>query len=94
MDGTEILSIVSKITAGGPEAIVAILVVFIAYLVYERIYLIKQLKEVNTSSMQAKEEEKKVILSIVDRYHGGNLAMVQALNEIKIVLASLQERIR
>lgn len=94
MEGLDFVSMLAHILAGGPEAIIALLLAIIAYLLYDRRNLTKSIAELSGFANVAKEEEKRVILSIVDRYHGGNLAMVQAMNEIKIVLASLQERIR
>ena len=94
MEGTDFLTILSHILSGGHEAIITILLGVIAYLLYERKLLVQVAKEANNSSLQSKDDEKAVILSIIDRYHSGNLAMVQAVNEIKIVLASIQERIR
>jgi hypothetical protein len=37
-----------------------------------------------------KDSETKSITEIVNRYHQGNLDLVQALNEIKIVLTAIQ----
>ncbi|MEK7765584.1 MAG: hypothetical protein AAB368_05045, partial [bacterium] len=86
--------ILNHLLSGGSGAILTILLVIVFYLLYDRRQLIESVRLANKSSIETKDDEKKVILSIVDRYHDGNLAMVHAVNEIKIVLASIQERIR
>lgn len=81
------------LTNGGGAAVIAILIAVVAMLVYDRIRMIKELSKSLQQTLDAKEAEKAVILEIVEKYHQGNLTMVQAINEIKLVLAAIQSRI-
>lgn len=78
------------VTMGGNAAIITILVGVIAVLVWDRKSLVKTLTDTTQKVYDAKDSETKSIKEIVDRYHKGNLDLVQALNEIKIVLVSIQ----
>jgi hypothetical protein len=93
MDGTEFAPILAHILHGGVEAIVTLLLAIIAYLLYERKDLTASIKSSHKEVLEAKEAEKKVILEILDKYHQGNISIAQAMNEIKIVLATLQGRL-
>lgn len=78
---------------GGSAAVIAVLVLVIGFLVWDRIQLLKRLSESLKQTLDAKEAEKQVILEIIEKYHQGNLTMVQAINEIKVVLAAIQGRL-
>jgi hypothetical protein len=82
------------LTNGGGAAVIVILLVVVAMLIYDRIRMIKELAKSMQLTLDAKEAEKAVILEIVEKYHQGNLTMVQAINEIKLVLAAIQSRIQ
>lgn len=62
----------------------------VAVLVWDRKSLVKELTDTTQKVFDAKDSETKSIKEIVDRYHKGNLDLVQALNEIKIVLVTIQ----
>jgi len=81
------------LTDGGTAAVIAILILVVGFLVYDRVQLLKRLSESLKQTLDAKEAEKQVILEIVEKYHQGNLTMVQAINEIKVVLAAIQGRL-
>jgi len=88
-----IKSLVNLVVNGGVTAIIALLMLCIGYLVWDRRQLTKQLTESIQQTLAAKETEKQVILEIVEKYHQGNLTMVQAINEIRVVLAAIQGRL-
>ena len=88
-----IKSLVNLVVNGGVTAIIALLMLCIGYLVWDRRQLTKQLAESIQQTLAAKEAEKQVILEIVEKYHQGNLTMVQAINEIRVVLAAIQGRL-
>lgn len=83
-------TILEYLTGGGPAAIVALLFAAIAVLVWDRKVLAKELSDTHQKVYDAKDSETKSIKEIVDKYHKGNLDLVQALNEIKIVLVTIQ----
>lgn len=83
-------TILQYITQGGSAAIIALLFAAIAVLIWDRKSLVKELTSTTQKVFDAKDSETKSIKEIVERYHKGNLDLVQALNEIKIVLVTLQ----
>lgn len=85
-------AVLQFISTGGSAAVIAILFTVVAVLVYDRKSLVKELNDAIQKVYDAKDSETKSIKEIVDRYHKGNLDLVQALNEIKIVLTSIQSR--
>lgn len=82
--------ILQYLAQGGPAAIIALLFAVIAVLVWDRKSLVKELTTTTQRVFDAKDSETKSIKEIVDRYHKGNLDLVQALNEIKLVLVTIQ----
>lgn len=86
-------ALIPFLTEGGTAAVIAVLVLVVGFLIYDRVQLLKRLSESLKQTLDAKEAEKQVILEIVEKYHQGNLTMVQAINEIKVVLAAIQGRI-
>lgn len=83
-------AILQFITQGGSAAVIAILFGAVAVLVWDRKVLTKTLNETTQKVFDAKDSETRSIKEIVDRYHQGNLNIIQALNEIKIVLVTIQ----
>lgn len=94
----EFLKIIFEfIAAGGSGAIISILMGVIGLLIYDRRSITKSLTETNNKLAEttlkvyaAKDSETQSIKEIVNRYYQGNLDLVQALNEIKIVLITIQ----
>ena len=78
------------IAQGGEAAVIALLFGVVALLVWDRKQLVEDLNNTTQRVYDAKDSETKSIREIVDRYHQGNLDLVQALNEIKIVLVTIQ----
>jgi hypothetical protein len=83
-------TIIQFVAQGGGSAVILILIGVIALLVWDRKQLIKDLSNTTQKVFDAKDSETKSIKEIVERYHQGNLDLVQALNEIKIVLVTIQ----
>lgn len=71
---------------GGHSAIISLLVIFIAYLLWDRINLIKNMKE------QSKDYKGQLEV-ILDKYHQGQIGLIEAFNEIKLILAKLEGRL-
>lgn len=86
-------SLIPILVDGGSSAVIAVLILVIGFLVWDRVQLLKRLSESLKQTLDAKEAEKQVILEIIEKYHQGNLTMVQAINEIKVVLAAIQGRL-
>ena len=82
--------ILQYLTSGGAGAVIALLFAGIVILVIDRRNISKTLDSTIQRVYDAKDSETKSIAEIVNRYHQGNLDLVQALNEIKIVLITIQ----
>lgn len=87
MDFTTILQLISQ---GGSAAVISLLFTIVVVLLWDRKTLVKELNDSIQKVYEAKDSETKSIKSIVDRYHQGSLDLIQALNEIKIVLVTIQ----
>jgi hypothetical protein len=82
--------ILQYLTSGGAGAVIALLFGVIIILIMDRRNISKTLDSTIQRVYDAKDSETKSITEIVNRYHQGNLDLVQALNEIKIVLTTIQ----
>lgn len=82
--------LIEYLAHGGEAAIISLLIAIVAVLVWDRRNLVKTVSETTQKVFDAKDSESKSIREIIDRYHRGNLDLVQALNEIKIVLVTIQ----
>ena len=78
------------IIQGGPAAIVAILLFVIGLLIWDRIRITKALTITTQLVYDTKDKEIISIKEIIDKYYQGNINLVNALNEIKIVLTTIQ----
>lgn len=78
------------IAQGGAAAVIVILGLVIVALVWDRIKTSKALTDTIQKVYDAKDRETDSIKEIVDQYHKGNIDLVHALNEIKIVLVAIQ----
>lgn len=82
--------ILKYLAQGGSAAVIAILAVIVGILIQDRKTLVKELNDAIEKVYQAKDSETKSIKEIIDRYHAGNLDLIQALTEIKVVLTVIQ----
>jgi hypothetical protein len=87
-------TVLEFLSQGGAAAVIGILAAVVALLVWDRKTLVKELNDTTQKVYDAKDSETKSIREIIDRYHQGNLDLVQALNEIKIVLVTIQHTSR
>jgi len=84
--------VLNMLTKGGASAVIALLFAVVIALLFERRHLIKRSEEQQDKLIEAKDKESETIEKIVERYHQGNLDLVHALNEIKIVLSTINKR--
>ena len=82
--------ILPYLASGGSGAVIALLFAVIVVLVLDRRNISKSLDDTIQRVYDAKDSETRSITEIVNRYHQGNLDLIQALNEIKIVLTTIQ----
>ena len=83
-------TLLNLLTQGGAGAIIAILFAMVVFLFIDRKALMKELNDTTQKVYDAKDSETQSIKEIVDKYYQGNLDLIQALNEIRIVLVSIQ----
>ena len=84
--------VLGVITQGGYVAVVTLLFAAIVVLIWDRMSLIRDIQMTIQKVYDAKDSETRSIKEIVDKYHQGNLDLVEALNEIKLVLVSIQSK--
>lgn len=97
MEETLITSVIKAILTGGPVAIMAILLGIIFYLIWEKRTLQKSNKEAleklaETFSEKVKEDRQDLI-SIINRYQEGHINVLQAINEIKVLIATISGKL-
>ena len=85
--------VLGYIAQGGPVAIIVILAVAVGVLIWDRHQLLKSLNETTQKVYDAKDRETQSIKEIIEKYHQGQLTVVQALNEIRLVLTTIQGKI-
>ena len=97
MEETLITAVIKAILSGGPVAIMAILLAIIIYLIWEKRTLQKSNKEAleklaETFAEKVKEERQDLI-SIINRYQEGHINLLQAINEIKVLIATISGKL-
>ena len=85
-------AVLQFMSQGGSNAVISILFAVVIVLVWDRKNMVEQLARTTQKVYDAKDSEAKSIKEIVERYHQGNMDLVQALNEIKMVLMTIQSR--
>lgn len=81
-----ILAIFDSISRGGPETIFMILIAMIAALIFDRVSLVKTLKE--TSATYRSD-----INNVIQKYQDGQISQIEALNDIKLVLVKIEAKV-
>lgn len=81
-----LLTLLDQVIAGGPGAIIALLLAFSGFLVWDRLKLIKAMKNNST-------EYKESLKQVVENYHRGQISMIEAFSEIRIILAKIEGRL-
>lgn len=74
--------LLGALLGGGPQAIIAILLLFITLLIMDRRRILKEVE---------RKDEK--IEKIVDDYYSGNKTLTEALTSLKLVLFEIKARI-
>jgi uncharacterized protein YccT (UPF0319 family) len=101
METSLVKTLLDFLTQGGSSAVIVVISCVIALLIWDRKSLIKSLEKnqdklvtVQNQVVEAKEKEIQTIKEIIEKYHNGTLTTIQALNEIKIVLTTIQNSVR
>jgi hypothetical protein len=81
-----LITLVDAIIVGGPLAIISLLLLFIVFLVWDRTNLIK-------SKDMASTEYKKDLQVVLDKYYQGHINLIDAFNELKVILAKLEGKL-
>jgi hypothetical protein len=74
--------LITVVTDGGPGGIVALLLVFIGILIWDRHRLVQEIEKKDTK-----------LEKIIDDYYKGHLTITEALNGLKIVLAEIKGKL-
>lgn len=86
-----IASLIATIANGGPTGIIALLGVAVIYLVWERVRLYKLIDKYRETIHENRNQYSNSIINVINQYHEGNKELIKALDEIKIVLITLQK---
>lgn len=78
-------TLVNSILSGGVASTLAILLAIVLYLGYINYLQRNELNELRKIS-------DKNILEVVEKYHEGQLSLIEAFNELKIILTVIKER--
>ena len=84
-------SVLELIASGTSGAIIALLMCAVGYLIWERQKMLTLIEQYKISLDENHRHYSDSIERILDRYHKGNIELVQALHEIKIVLATVNK---
>lgn len=84
-------SLWNLVIAGGPGAVTGLLFAGCVYLVWERQKLLETINNYQKIVKEDQDQHTEAIIKIIDKYHQGNVELIQALSEIKIVLATMQK---
>ena len=87
-----IIKLSDYISGGGIGAIVALFLVIVMGLIWERWRLLKMNAEYNKTILDLKNQEVESIKKIIDRYHEGNLNLSRTLSEIRVVLETMRRK--
>lgn len=78
-------TLINSILSGGVASTLAILLAVVLYLGYINYLQRNELKELRKTS-------DKNIIEVVNKYHEGQLSLIEAFNELKIILTVIKER--
>lgn len=88
-----IKELISPILAAGNPAIMAILLLIAGVSVYvyvkREIELKKEQRQLIENFQKQIETDRKDLLSVIDKYQEGQIGVVQALNELRVLIASI-----
>lgn len=86
--------LVEYLVGGGPIAVIVLLLLIIFLLLWERRILVSSITECHSKLVEAKEKEILSIKEINTKYHDGTMTTIHALDEVKLVLSSLERSIK
>lgn len=81
------------VVSGAPNALNAVLMGAVLYLLYEKREVRKIVEEQNATINNLHSEYVESITKMIDRYHQGNLDLITMLKEIRVVLSTMQKHI-
>lgn len=83
-------TVLQYIVQGGPAAIMVLLLAAVVVLAIDRKKILKDLDGATQRAYDSKDHEAEMLRDIIDKYHKGNIDLIHALNEIKLVLVTMQ----
>lgn len=78
--------LVSSVLGGGAGGMIALLMLIIGLMIWDRIRLLNDLKHVTDS-------HKKELAELIDKYYSSRQDVKEAINEIKIVMAKIESKL-
>lgn len=81
------------VVSGAPNALNAVLMGAVLYLLWEKREVRKIVEEQNDTINNLHSEYVDSITKMIDRYHQGNLDLITMLKEIRVVLSTMQKHI-
>ena len=98
MEESVLAQLLKAILTGGPVAIMALLVCMIAYLIWEKRVTQRSnqeaLERMAKSFADKVKEEREDLIAIIDRYQEGHINLLQAINEIKVLIATISGKLQ
>ena len=88
-----ITAIWELVVSGAPNALNAVLLGTVFYLLWEKREVRKIIDEQNKTINTIHTEYVESITKMIDRYHQGNLDLISMLKEIRVVLSTMQKHI-
>lgn len=83
----------SLVVTGAPNALNAVLLSAVLYLLWEKREIRKIMNEQNERIKELHTEYVGSITKMIERYHQGNLDLITMLKEIRVVLSTMQKHI-
>lgn len=83
----------SLVVTGAPNALNAVLLSAVLYLLWEKREIRKIMHEQNERIKELHTEYVSSITKMIERYHQGNLDLITMLKEIRVVLSTMQKHI-
>lgn len=83
----------SLVITGAPNALNAVLLSAVLYLLWEKREVRKIMHEQNERIKELHTEYVSSITKMIERYHQGNLDLITMLKEIRVVLSTMQKHI-
>ena len=97
MEEALVTQIIKAVLSGGPVAVIALLIGAIAYLIWEKRATQKSnqeaLEKMARVFAEKVNEERQDLISIIDRYQEGHINLLQAINEIKVLIATISGKL-